>query len=85
MSVGNPIIRVRVATSMLKRINADLERKNRLPCYGAMDISQWLRDAIREKLEHGERSRRCVGKRSKPSMHSDSSDNAPIDSASLDN
>ena len=57
MSKGSKIIRVRVSDGMMAQIAEDLSRKNRQSQYGGMDLSWWLRDAIREKLSHGRRSR----------------------------
>lgn len=63
MSKGSPVIKVRVSVSLRVAIAADIIRLNRLPQYGAMTVSQWLTEAINEKLDHPKRGRLASRKR----------------------
>lgn len=59
VSKGNPIIKCRVSRQQLEEITAALERRNKQADAGAMTITEWLREAIDEKLEHQARARKA--------------------------
>lgn len=63
MSIGSPIVKVRVRSVIKAQIERDIERLNRLPQHGAMTMSEWLMAAIIEKLDHPVRSRKASRKR----------------------
>jgi hypothetical protein len=65
MSRGNPIIKVRVRHSTFARIHAYLQKRADNPLVELWDMSEFLRNAIVEKLDHLERSSRKRTKRPK--------------------
>lgn len=73
MSKGNPILKSRLPRSLLAELEALLRESHSTRALGPWDVSQFLRDAIREKIAKRERGRRRYGAKRSPS-----SDSLPI-------
>ena len=58
MSKGSRIVPVRVPDELLVRLSAAVERSARTRFDGPWSVSEFVRSAIEDKLQHMERSRR---------------------------
>jgi len=57
MSRGSPKIVVRVSAELLQQLDLDLATRNENTRHELWERSDWVRAAIREKLDHRRRSR----------------------------
>lgn len=57
MSLGNAPVVVRLNDAERAALMQALERRNRYTVGTIWTVSDWVRNAIREKLDHGARSR----------------------------
>ena len=58
MSRGNPIVRFRVSSELLERMEDHLDAYNSTTRSSQIDMSEWIRMAVREKLDHAVRAKR---------------------------
>lgn len=61
MSKGNPKVVLRLTPELLAQVHSAIERNNLTRTDEPYDVSEWIRQAIRERLDKQERSRK--GKR----------------------
>lgn len=62
MSIGNPKIIVRLEQDLIDLIEQTMERRNKYTSRGPWTLSDFVRQAIREKIDHMRRARRRASK-----------------------
>ncbi len=57
MSVGSKIVNVRFEDAFMDRIHEEIERRNEASREAPWSLSDYIRNAVREKIAHADRSR----------------------------
>lgn len=66
MSKGSKVKLVRLPQHILDEVDSEITRRNRGKKKKLLTFSEWARQAFREKLDHGKRSRRGPVKPAQP-------------------
>jgi hypothetical protein len=63
MSKGSKIVPVRMNAAELAALQNEVARYNANPLNAELSVSEWIRKAIRDKIDHATRSRRKANPR----------------------
>lgn len=64
MSLGSPIVKTRMPAVVIEMVMADIERRKDADTVpDDYSLSDWLRDAVTDRLDHHERSVKAMKKR----------------------
>ncbi len=63
MSKGSKIVNVRIEDQLHERMQEELTRRNELTSQSVWSMSDYIRQAVMEKIAHADRSRKKTGER----------------------